>query len=158
MNKFEVHASLKFRKSIFSLFFDLVKVSIVSSLLSIFLSFISFPVPTLLFFLVFLIICMLGVCISWHLQIVEVQGNILAIKSGFWFREKKSFSMEYIQEIKVKQTLIGKYLKYGDLVITAPTIDESIIIKDLDNVKRLSRVLNDYARDNSGDGFVITGN
>jgi DNA-binding transcriptional ArsR family regulator len=64
--------------------------------------------------------------------------------------------MEDIQEIKVNQSIVGRQLKYGDLVITAPTIDAAIVIKNLDSVWRLYKILNDYARDQENEGFVIT--
>jgi membrane protein YdbS with pleckstrin-like domain len=156
MSKFAIHAALKFRKSVFSLFYDFLKASVACGLISLGASYLLLPIQPIFVFFISLITSTLWICVLWHLEVIEVKGNILEIRSGFWFREKKSFSMEYIQEIKVKQSVIGKYLKYGDLIITAPTIDESIIIKNLDNVKRLSKVLNDYARDKEGDGFVIT--
>ncbi len=63
--------------------------------------------------------------------------------------------MEYIQEIEVSQSIVGRYLKYGDLKISAPTINTSIVIKNLDSVWKLYKILNDYARDHDKTGFVI---
>jgi uncharacterized membrane protein YdbT with pleckstrin-like domain len=156
MSQFEIHTSLKFRKSVFTLFYNFIKAVFACGAFSFLISYIETPIPAIFVFMVSLIFVMLCICVDWHFRIVEVKGNILEIKSGFWFRQKKSFSIEYIQEINVKQSIIGKYLKYGNLVITAPTIDQSIIIKNLDNVRRLSEFLNDYARDHDGEGFVIT--
>lgn len=156
MSQFEIHAPLKFRKSVFSLFSDFLKATFICGLFSVAASSIFSTLPAMIVFFFSLVFSMFGICILWHMKVVEVKGNILEIRSGFWFREKKSFSMEYIQEINVKQSLLGKYLKYGDLIITAPTIDEAIVIKHLDNVRRLSKVLNDYAREQESDGFVIT--
>ncbi len=107
------------------------------------------------FFLGTMAIGMSWLCILWHFNVVKVKDNILEINKGFLFQQKKSFSMEYIQEIEVSQSIVGRYLKYGDLKISAPTINTSIVIKNLDSVWKLYKILNDYARDHDKTGFVI---
>lgn len=151
----EIHTSLKFRKSVFSLLGDFMKLALVVGMLS-FLVNIASDNTGIIFFLLCMIIGMSYLCLMWHYNVVKVKGNILEIQKGFIFQQKKSFSMEYIQEIKVNQSIVGRQLKYGDLVITAPTIDSAIVIRSLDSVWRLYKILNDYAREQENEGFVIT--
>lgn len=156
MLPFDTQDSLKFRKTVFNLFYNLIRVSFTCGMLSLTTFLLGINVPPVIVFFVFLFIGALGIYVVWHRQVVEVNGSVLEIKPGLWFIEKKSFSMEYIQEIKVQQSYLGKHFKYGDLIINAPSIDELIVIRDLDNVKVLSKTLKNYTGIQEDNSAVLT--
>lgn len=158
--RLKIDTSLKFRKSIFSLLWSLIKFEVVIAVISIALNLITGTqedvMPEVSLFVLVSILGAILICLRWHFDVVKIRGSNLELKSGVIFQNVKAFSIEHIQEIKINQSIIGRIFKYGDLIISAPTIDESIVIKSLDSVWRLYKILDKYTRDKEKDGFVIT--
>lgn len=157
--KISIDSPIKFRQSIFALFYKVMQFEIaytlVIGLLMRSADEVEFVFGLFLFCLLSLF-TMIGLFLSWNFYVYKIHGSNLEIERGILYKNVKTFSVEHIQEVIVTQSLLGKILNYGDLRIDAPTINQTIKVKRVDSVWKMYDILNKFIQDNEKDAFVIT--
>lgn len=79
---------------------------------------------------------------KWATFYYIIMPKRIVYRTGFFTSDEKSYSLESIQKVELKQNLWGRIFNFGTLVIYNPVLQYDIVLSDISSPRRYLEILN----------------
>ena len=85
----------------------------------------------------------LYIFLDWHFAFYKITHDHIIYNEGVFLIKRHMFSVRNIESVSLRQGIIGRIFKFGDLKLTAPTMQESISLKMIHKPWKYLRVIHE---------------
>ncbi|MBN1331371.1 PH domain-containing protein [Candidatus Dojkabacteria bacterium] len=79
---------------------------------------------------------------KWATFYYIIMPKRVVYRTGFFSSDEKSYSIDNIQKVELRQSLLGKFLNFGTLVIYNPVLQYDIVLSDISNPRKYLEIIN----------------
>ncbi|QQS43836.1 PH domain-containing protein [Candidatus Roizmanbacteria bacterium] len=90
------------------------------------------------------IIILLRIVLQWMNESYELKNNELTIYEGVLSKISRSYPYNQIQTITVSQSMFGRLLNFGTIVLTIPTLSQDLVLNEIPKPHLFAEQIKNY--------------
>lgn len=100
-------------------------------------------------------ILLIYIALNWTNDYYEFRANDIAHFKGIFEKTKQSYKYQDIQSITIKQSIFGRLLNYGDVILYIPTLGYDVQFNEVPDPKKFVDFLKSIQPGSEGARFII---
>ena len=86
------------------------------------------------------------VTLIWGSTMYSISTENISTKQGIFSIKQNTYNMKNIESVKVRQDFWGLLFRYGTVILYAPTLKETVLLKHISHPKTMARDIESFMR------------